>query len=73
MSQPSSLSAYRRDCKLTLGQAGAKFGVDKTTFMRWEAGAIPPKRVMEVSLVTGVPMHKLRPDVFPAPKAGAAA
>ncbi len=78
MSQPLSLFAYRRDMSLTLEQAGAKFGVDKTTFMRWEAGAIPPKRVAEVSFVTGVPMHVLRPDVFPAPKsqqarAGAAA
>lgn len=72
MSPLPSLSAYRRDRNLTLEQAGAQFGVDKTTFMRWEAGAIPPKRVAEVSFMTGVPMHLLRPDVFPAPKNGSA-
>lgn len=35
---------------------------------------VPATRATEVSDITGIPLHQLRPDVFPVPaKAGAAA
>lgn len=35
---------------------------------------VPATRATEVSDITGIPLHELRPDVFPAPtKAGEAA
>lgn len=32
--------------------------------------AIPATRVIDVERLTGVPRHKLRPDIFPAPPRG---
>lgn len=29
---------------------------------------IPPRRVLKVAHLTGVPLHKLRPDLYPAPE-----
>ena len=34
---------------------------------------IPMKRVYQVSAITGIPPHELRPDVIPAPKKRGAA
>ncbi|UJW87920.1 helix-turn-helix domain-containing protein [Devosia sp. SL43] len=34
---------------------------------------VPATRATEVSAVTGIPLHELRPDVFPAPKSEGAA
>lgn len=38
-----------------------------STFSSWDR--VPAERVQDVSRVTGIPAHKLRPDVFPAPMA----
>jgi len=37
--------------------------VDKSTVTRWEQGAIPAERVIDVERVTGIPREVLRPDL----------
>jgi len=39
-------------------------GVNKATISRWKA--CPPDRVAEVARVTGIPAHRLRPDLAEA-------
>lgn len=39
-------------------------GVNKATISRWKA--CPPDRVSEVARVTGIPAHRLRPDLAEA-------
>jgi DNA-binding XRE family transcriptional regulator len=60
----SALREYRDDQGLTLEQLGALFGVNKSTVMRWEEGQIPPSRAIEVEQRTGIPRHRLRPDLW---------
>jgi DNA-binding transcriptional regulator YiaG len=73
MENVAPLRAYRGRTKLTLEQLGAILSVDKSTVMRWELRRVPAERVLEVERVTGVSRHELRPDLYPAPTAGAAA
>jgi DNA-binding transcriptional regulator YdaS (Cro superfamily) len=67
MSEQSPLRLYREahDPPLTLEQFGAMFGVNKSTAMRWEE-RVPAERVIGIAEVTGIPPHKLRPDLYPS-------
>ncbi len=45
-----------------------KVGVHRTTVIGWRvAGEIPMHRVLAVAEASGIPPHKLRPDIYPAP------
>jgi len=59
------IKAYRVDHGLSLERLAAKFGVHKTTAMRWEARPVPPSRVLEIERETGISRHTLRPDLYP--------
>lgn len=48
----------------------AAIGVTPQALSQWRR--VPPMRVLQVERATGVPRHKLRPDIYPAP-AGVAA
>ena len=67
------MRTYRTANKLTLEQFGARFGVHKTTVMRWEADGPPAERALEIEKATGVPRWQLRPDLWDEPKKGRAA
>jgi len=42
-----------------------------TTISKWRArGRIPAERVPEISRLTGIPRHELRPDLWEEPVAG---
>lgn len=63
------LAKYRHDSEKSLDEAAKAFGVNKTTFWRWEAGEvpIPIARIGEFETFTGIPREQLRPDVFGGP------
>lgn len=54
----------------TLEAAGRILGVSAVQVHRYETGerGVPATRVAEISELTGIPPHVLRPDVFPAPE-----
>jgi DNA-binding XRE family transcriptional regulator len=60
------LAKFRHDSETSLDDAAKHFGVNKTTFWRWEAGkvSIPVARIVEFETFTGIPREQLRPDVF---------
>lgn len=70
MSNASALREYRG--KRSLDDLATDFGVNRSTYFRWEVGKVPPERCREVSDKTGIPLHELRPDIFPAPAEQAA-
>jgi DNA-binding transcriptional regulator YdaS (Cro superfamily) len=49
---------------------GRAVGVDHSTVLTWKrSGRIPANRVKGVAAASGIPPHKLRPDLFdPPPK-----
>lgn len=68
MEKPTSLRAYRAAENLTLDQLAIRFGVHKTTILRWEEGDISANRAVEVEQKTGIPRWRLRPDLWDAPE-----
>lgn len=48
-------------------------GVSRRTLFSWRATRIPAARVPDISRITGIPRHELRPDLWEAPRGGSAA
>jgi DNA-binding transcriptional regulator YdaS (Cro superfamily) len=45
-----------------------RMNVSRQVVYAWtKTGIIPVRRVLKVSEVTGIPVHVLRPDIYPAP------
>ena len=61
-----NLSHLLHDKGLSLAALAREIGVNKSTVTRWAKRNIPAERVAEVSKVTGLKMHELRPDIFPS-------
>jgi transcriptional regulator with XRE-family HTH domain len=51
---PHPLRSYRAETGLSLEQLAGRFGVNKTTVMRWEDGRVPAERVVEIETATGI-------------------
>lgn len=47
------------------GDLAAALKITPGALSQWTQ--VPATRATEVSAVTGIPLHELRPDVFPAP------
>jgi len=50
-----------------LSEIARKLGVRKQAVSGWQR--VPAERVQSVSEITGIPVWRLRPDVFKAPEA----
>jgi DNA-binding transcriptional regulator YdaS (Cro superfamily) len=48
-----------------------RLGVNKTAISQWRKREIPVKRARDVSRISGIPLHELRPDVWADPRSGA--
>jgi hypothetical protein len=64
----SPLREYRTANGLRLEDVAARFGVAKGDVSRWERGVrkVPLMRCAAIERLTGIPRHRLRPDVFGA-------
>ena len=62
-----ALKAYRAAESLSQRQLAEIVGTCRETVARWETGArkIDVKLVPVVCRATGIPVNKLRPDLFP--------
>lgn len=52
---------HSRDMRLV--DLSRALGVNKATVTRWSQSEVPHNRVQDVSRVTGIPPHELRPDL----------
>jgi DNA-binding transcriptional regulator YdaS (Cro superfamily) len=58
------LQQFQSSKRGNLAELARELGVDKSTVTRWAAGQVPVERVNDVSRITGIPRHELRPDIF---------
>lgn len=59
----TALSSLLRARDMRLVDLSRALGVDKATVSRWARRHIPHDRLEDVSRVTGIPAHELRPDL----------
>lgn len=63
-----SLITWRKARELTQVEAGELLGVNQPTIAKWESGKVSPGKALKVHQVTGIPLHVLRPDIYPKPQ-----
>jgi DNA-binding transcriptional regulator YdaS (Cro superfamily) len=51
--------------KINKNRVAKHFGISRQAVGQWFEGEIPPKRVIELEKITGIPRHELRPDIYP--------
>lgn len=68
MPEKQPFRKFRNAAGLTLEETAIKFGVDRTTIIRWEKGTtmIPLKRLDDAKEILGATKQELRPDIFEA-------
>lgn len=66
MAMHTSIQGYRIATGETLQEVGRRFGVNKSTVLRWERHRIPAERVPDVERSLGIPRYYLRPDLWSA-------
>lgn len=45
---------------------GRALGISRQSVWKWlEADRVPAERVLDLEAITGLPRHKLRPDLYP--------
>jgi transcriptional regulator with XRE-family HTH domain len=68
MAKTSPLVVYRRKNKMTQADMAARLKVKPPAISKWESGKVSVGMVLAVEKLTGIPRHKLRPDIYPAPE-----
>lgn len=63
------IRAYRKKAGLLQAEFAELVNVKKAAVSRWEAGQpVGHTNVRRVHEITGIPLHELRPDLYPAPE-----
>ena len=58
---------WRNERKLTQTEAAALVGIGQAAWAKWEKGQVPAEQCLKVHRLTDIPLHELRPDIYPAP------
>jgi DNA-binding transcriptional regulator YdaS (Cro superfamily) len=70
MSNPSQALEKAIKAAGGLGGLAEPLGITAQAISQWEQ--VPPRRVLDVERLTGVPRHELRPDLYPEEREQAA-
>jgi transcriptional regulator with XRE-family HTH domain len=67
MSDINPIKAWRLAQGLSQREFGEKVGVEDAAVCKWEAGSVSSGKALDVHWLTGIPLHRLRPDLYPDP------
>jgi transcriptional regulator with XRE-family HTH domain len=62
-----SILEWRTAQKITQTEAAALAGVGQAAWAKWERGQVPAEQCLKMHRITAIPLHILRPDIYPAP------
>lgn len=61
----SPLKLHRKNLGMSLKDGADHLGIAPSVLHKWENKRVPAEKAAFVSEKTGIPLHQLRPDVFP--------
>lgn len=67
MANSNPIRAWRELHDVSVKDFAETVGVQDSAVSKWERSAVSTKKALKVHEVTGIPLHKLRPDIYPAP------
>lgn len=68
MKQILSISQWRLANDVSVKDFAERAGVQDSAVCKWERGRVSASKALTVHEITGIPLHILRPDIYPKPK-----
>ncbi len=65
MTKSNPIRAWRTLEQMTVKEFAELIGVQDSAVCKWERGRVSSKNALKVHEVTGIPLHRLRPDIYP--------
>lgn len=73
MTKSNPIRLWREKHEMSVKDFAAKVGVQDSAVSKWERKGVSTVNALKVHEVTGIPLHELRPDIYPAPEQNEAA
>lgn len=73
MSNMNPIRAWRISQGLSQRELGERLGVNDSAVTKWEKTKVSADKALQLHRITGIPLHRLRPDLYPAPQTNGAA
>jgi len=67
MEQISPIRLWRELNDITVKHFAAMVGVQDSAVCKWEKKGVSAVKALDVHRATGIPLHRLRPDLYPDP------
>ena len=67
MSNLNVIYAWREAHDVSVKEFARMVGVQSSAVCKWERGEVSAKKALKVHEVTGIALHRLRPDIYPEP------
>ena len=71
MAKTNLIRAWRELHNCSVKEYAEKVGVQESAVCKWERGRVSVVNAIKVHEVTGIALHRLRPDVYPEPSEAA--
>ena len=70
MRTTNPIHIWRKRNGVSVKEFARKTGVQEPAVCKWERSRVSAVKALAVHRVTGIPLHVLRPDLYPAPATG---
>jgi DNA-binding transcriptional regulator YdaS (Cro superfamily) len=67
MKERNPIRAWRDLNDVTVKDFAAMVGVQDSAVCKWEKKGVSAVKALDVHRATGIPLHRLRPDLYPDP------
>lgn len=71
MTNLNPIRAWREIHKMPVKDLARRVGVQSSAICKWEKSQVSSRKALALHKVTGIPLHVLRPDIYPQPEKAA--
>lgn len=67
MDKINPIRAWRELHGVTVKDLAERVGVQDSAVCKWERNRVSSGNALRLHEITGIPLHRLRPDIYPSP------